>query len=100
MNYFKIGCAIIQLPEYLLSLFNYLKKKEKNHSIYGNKGGHSFITTQYNKSEPNYAKSAKSTVIANHIDVPILDERVNSLEFTVKNIESKLEEIINLISLK
>ena len=75
MNYLKIGYAIIQLPEYLLSLFNYLKKK-------GN------------------AKTVKSTVIVKPNDAPILHEKVNTLELTVKNIESKLEEIINLISLK
>ena len=75
MYYLKIGYAIIQLPEYLLSLFNYLKKK-------GN------------------AKTAKSTVTVKSNDAPILHERVNSLELTVKNIESKLEEIMNLISLK
>ena len=100
MYYLNKGYAVIQLPEYLLSLFNYLKKKGKSHTMNGSKGGHSVITTQYNKTGLSYAKTEKSTVIANHYDIPILHEKVNSLEFTVKNMESKLEELINLISLK
>ena len=89
------GYAVIQLPECLLSLFNYLKKKWKNHILYGNTAGDSDITSQSNKTELNYAKTAKSTVIIRPNDATLLHERVTSLELTVKNIESRLDEIIN-----
>ena len=94
------GYAIIQLPDYLLSLFNYLKKKGKNHSIYGNKPDDSVITTQYNRTELTYANTAKSTAIFKHNNGHNLHERMDILELSMKNLESKLEEIINLISLK
>ena len=100
MYYLNIGYAIIQLPEYLLSFFNYLKKKGKNHSVHGNKAGNPFITAQYNKTDLNYAKTVQSTAIVPHNYAPLLHERVNSLELTVKNIERILEEMMNLISLK
>ena len=100
MYYFDKGYAIIQLPEHLQSLFNNLKKKGKNHSIYGKRAGGSFIPNQHNKTELSYANTAKSTVIVKRNDAPNLHQRVNSLELAVKNIESKLEEIIHLISLK
>ena len=79
MYFFDKGYAIIQLPEYLLSVFNYLKK---------------------NNTDLKYGKTAKSTVIVKPNDEIILHERVNHLESTVKTVESKLEEIIHLMSLK
>ena len=88
------------MPEYLLSLFSYLNKKVKTHHLFGSKSSDSDITTQYNKTELSYAKTSTSTVIVKHKDAPILLERVNSIELTVKNIERELEEIRNLISLK
>ena len=100
MYFFDKGYAIIQLPEYLLSLLNYLKKKGKNHAIYGNKSGDSVITTQYNKTELNYASTSKSTAIIKRNKAPNILKRVNSLELAVRNIQGKLEEIIYLTSLK
>ena len=96
------GYAIIQLPEYLQTLFNYLKNKGKNHPLYGNKADDIDISTHYNKTKLNYAKTGKSlsTVTVKPNDAPLLDERVNSLELTVKNIESRLEKIKNSISLE
>ena len=79
MYYSHKGCAIIQLPEYLLSVFNYLKK---------------------NNTDLKHGKTVKSTVIVKPNDELILHERVNHLESTVKTVESKLEEIIHLMSLK
>ena len=87
------GYAVIQLPEYLLWLFNYLKKRVKKHFLYVNRAMDSDITTQCNKT-------VTSKVIVKPKDAPILLERVNSIELTVKNIERELEEIRNLISLK
>ena len=72
----------------------------KTHHLFGSKSSDSDITTQYNKTELSYAKTAKSTVIVQPKDAPILHERMNILELTVKNIESKLEEMNNLIPLK
>lgn len=86
------GYAIIQLPEYLLSLFNYLKKKGKHHSIRGNKAGNSVTTTQYNKTELSFGNTTNSTAIGNHNDALNLLERMNSLEKAVKNMERKLEQ--------
>ena len=94
------GYAVIQLPEYLLSLFNYLKKIVKTHLLYGNKASDLEISTQGNKTELSYAKTSTSTVIVQPKDAPLLHERVTSLQLTVNNIQSELEEISNLISLK
>ena len=100
MYYLNKGYAIIQLPEYLQSLFNYLKKEGKNNSVHGNKEGNPCMTTQYHKTDLSYAAAVQSTAIVQHNNTPLLHERVNSLELTVKNIERKLEEMMNLISLK
>ena len=88
------------MPEYLLLLFNYLNKQVKNHLLDGYKANDSDITTQYNKTERSYAKTSTSTVIVKPKDAPLLHKRVTSLKLTVKNIQSELEEISNLISLK
>ena len=87
------GYAVIQLPEYLLWLFNYLKKRVKKHFLYVNRAMDSDITTQCNKT-------VTSKVIVKPKDVPLLHERVTSLQLAVKNIQSELEEISNLVSLK
>ena len=91
MYYLNKGYAVIQLPEYLLSLCSYLKKKGKNHLLYGNKANDSDITTQYSTIELNYAKTARSTVTVEPNDAPTLQERVTSLEISMKNIESKFK---------
>lgn len=100
MYYLYKGYTVIQLPECLLSIFNYLNKKWKYHILYGSKACDSDITSLYNKTELNNAKTSKSTVTIKPTNAPMLHERVNSLESTVNNIESKLEEIINAMGLK
>ena len=72
----------------------------KNNLLYGNKASDSDITTHYNKTELSYAKTSTSTVIVKPKDAPLLHERVTNLQLTVKNIQSELEEISNLIFLK
>ena len=91
MYFLNKGYAIIQLPEYLLSLFNYLKKKGKNHLLYGIKANDLNITAQYSTTELNYTKTAKPLVTLKPNDAPTLQERLTSLELSVKNIESKLK---------
>ena len=90
----------MQLPEYLLSLINYLKKKRPNNFDRSNDSRNLIMIAQCDKVEPsraNFNDNMNTVTAYDGMNRRILSmiERMDNLESTVHYQAKKIEELIS-----
>ena len=88
----------MQLPEYLLSLLNYVKKKRPNNFDCSNHSKNFTMVAQSDKVEPSRANFNDNQKVVTTYDgvnrrIHYIIERIDNLESTLKYQTRKFEEL-------